>query len=78
MADLEKRTSISNTMVLIGLLVMAIAGGGVMSLIYGKLCELPQVGHQKAYLLLFICYIYILFFATMGYKFNGQKKQINK
>ena len=71
--DLGKHTELAS-----GLLVMAIAGGGVMSLIYGKLCELPQVGHQKAYLLLFICYIYILFFATMGYKFNGQKKQINK
>ena len=71
--DLGKHTELAS-----GLLVMAIAGGGVMSLIYGKLCELPQVGHQKAYLLLFICYLYILFFATMGYKFNGQKKQINK
>ena len=67
--DLGKHTELAS-----GLLVMACAGGGVMSLIYGKLCELPQVGHQKAYLLLFVCYIYILFFATYGYKLNGSKR----
>lgn len=78
--DLGKHTELAS-----GLLVMAVAGGGVMSLIYGKLCEVLQgdspiayLAHQKAYLILFVCYFYILFFATIGYKFNGQKKQINK
>lgn len=74
--DLGKHTELAS-----GLLVMACAGGGVMSLIYGKLCEVLQgdnpiayLAHQKAYLILFVCYLYILFFATIGYKFNGQKK----
>ena len=74
--DLGKHTELAS-----GLLVMACAGGGVMSLIYGKLCEVLQgdspfayIAHQKAYLILFVCYIYILFFATIGYKFNGSKK----
>jgi fucose permease len=71
--DLGKHTELAS-----GLLVMACAGGGVMSLIYGKLCELPQIGHQKAYLILFVCYIYILFFATYGYKMNGNKRDKSK
>ncbi|MCQ2279546.1 MAG: sugar MFS transporter [Bacteroidales bacterium] len=66
--DLGKHTEVAS-----GLLVMACAGGGVMSLIYGKLCELPHIGHQSAYSLLFVCYFYILFFATFGYKFQGKK-----
>ncbi|MDL2262055.1 sugar MFS transporter [Bacteroidales bacterium OttesenSCG-928-I21] len=48
------------------LLVMAIAGGAVMPLCYGKLSDVynPQI----AYTLLFVSYAYILLFATIGYK----------
>ena len=47
-------------------LIMAIAGGAILPLIYGKmsLAFNPQI----AYSLLFVCYAYILFFATVGCK----------
>jgi len=51
-------------------LVMAIAGGAIIPLAYGKLSDVfnPQI----AYSLLFISYLYILFFATKGYKIEKQ------
>ncbi len=69
--DLGRHTEIAG-----GLLVMACAGGGVMSLIYGKLIDIPSIGNQQGYLLLFVSYLYILFFATLGYKFDGKNKQL--
>ena len=62
-----------HTEVASGLLVMACAGGGVMSLIYGKLCDIQTIGNRAAYGLLFVSYIYILFFATYGYKIKSKK-----
>ncbi|MBO4644955.1 MAG: sugar MFS transporter [Bacteroidales bacterium] len=67
--DLGRHTEMAG-----GLLVMACAGGGVMSLVYGKLCDIPAIGHRTAYCLLFVSYLYILFFATYGYKMTGKKK----
>ncbi len=48
------------------LLVMAISGGAIMPLVYGKLSDMynPQI----AYIILFLCYAYILFFALIGCK----------
>ncbi len=48
------------------LMVMAIVGGAVMPLIYGRIADAatPHV----AYALLFVSYAYILFFATVGCK----------
>ncbi|MBP5134229.1 MAG: glucose/galactose MFS transporter, partial [Paludibacteraceae bacterium] len=48
------------------LLVMAIVGGAVMPLIYGRIAD--AVNPHVAYALLFVSYAYILFFATVGYK----------
>lgn len=48
------------------LLIMAIAGGAVMPLIYGKIADVATP--HAAYALLFVCYAYILFFATIGCK----------
>ena len=45
---------------------MAIAGGAILPLIYGKLSL--AYTPQSAYALLFVSYAYILFFATVGYK----------
>lgn len=59
--DLGKHTKLGSAF-----LIMAIAGGAVIPLIYGKLSI--AFDPQKAYALLFICYAYILFFATVGYK----------
>jgi fucose permease len=48
------------------LLVMAISGGAILPLIYGKLA-LPW-GLQDAYLMMVPCYLFILYFAVRGYR----------
>jgi glucose/galactose transporter len=48
------------------LMVMAIVGGAIMPLIYGRIAD--AVNPHAAYALLFVCYAYILFFATVGCK----------
>ena len=47
-------------------MVMAIVGGAIMPLIYGKIAD--AANQHVAYALLFVSYAYILFFATVGYK----------
>jgi MFS transporter, FHS family, L-fucose permease len=48
------------------LLVMAIAGGAILPLLYGKLSEAWNT--QTAYAVMIPCYLYIFYFATKGYK----------
>ncbi len=48
------------------LLIMGIGGGAILPYFYGKLAE--SFGIQEAYLILIPCYLYILFFATIGHK----------
>lgn len=48
------------------LLIMAIAGGAILPLIYGQLAD--SIGTQKAYLLLIPIYIFILYYAVSGHK----------
>lgn len=57
--NLGKHTKLASA-----ILVMAIAGGAIMPLFYGKLSDIynPQI----AYALLFVSYIYLMFFATIG------------
>lgn len=59
--DLGKYTKLGSAF-----LIMAIAGGAILPLIYGKLSL--AFNPQVAYSLLFVCYAYILFFATVGCK----------
>ncbi len=47
-------------------LIMAIAGGALLPLIYGKLAV--NMGTQQAYWIAIPCYTVILFFALFGYK----------
>jgi len=54
------------------LLVMAISGGAILPLIWGKLSDV--FSSQMAYLILIPAYLFILFFATIGYKINDWKK----
>jgi len=54
-----------------GLLVMAICGGGIVPLIYGALRE--SIGAREAYIMMLPCYLYILYFATKGYKVGKAK-----
>jgi glucose/galactose transporter len=48
------------------LLIMGIAGGAVVPLVYSKLAE--SVGSQQGYWLMMPCFIYILYFAMKGYR----------
>lgn len=50
------------------LLIMAIAGGAVMPLVYGKLADVASIGNQKAYWLMVPCYLFILYYSVAGYK----------
>lgn len=50
------------------ILIMAIAGGATIPLLYGYLAGLPSVGSTHAYSILVICYSVIFYFATFGYK----------
>jgi MFS transporter, FHS family, L-fucose permease len=51
------------------LLIMAISGGAILPLIYAKVAEaLGSNGMQDAYTIMIPCYLFILYFATKGYK----------
>lgn len=50
------------------LLIMAIAGGALLPLVYGSLIQNNILNAQYAYLMLIPCYLFILFFSTIGYK----------
>lgn len=55
-------------------LIMAIAGGATIPLLYGYLAGLPSVGSTLAYSILIPCYLIIFYFATWGYKVGSWKK----
>ena len=58
------------------LLIMAIAGGAILPIIYGALAE--KDGNQFAYWMLVPCYLFILFYALHGQKmrsWSSDKKQ---
>ncbi|HEY8401377.1 MAG TPA: sugar MFS transporter [Cytophagaceae bacterium] len=50
-----------------GLLVMMVVGGAVIPVIQGKLAEIPVIGYQYSFAIVFLCYAYILYFALKGY-----------
>ncbi|MEO5601143.1 MAG: glucose/galactose MFS transporter, partial [Cyclobacteriaceae bacterium] len=56
-----------------GLLVMAISGGAVLPLIYGKLSQ--TWSPKEAYIMMVPCYLFILYFAVKGYK-SGKLNKI--
>jgi fucose permease len=58
------------------LLIMGIAGGAVLPLLYGYLSDLPSVGPTLAYWVMVPCYLFILFFAVYGHKI-GKKTKAN-
>ena len=51
------------------LLIMAIAGGAIMPLVWGKLAD--NYNSQFAYWVLIPCYLFILYFANKGYKIKN-------
>jgi glucose/galactose transporter len=48
------------------LLIMAIAGGAILPLVYGQLSEVWN--SQQAYWIMVPCYLFIMYFAAKGYK----------
>lgn len=48
------------------LLIMGIAGGALLPLLYGYLSDVAD--HQQAYLMMLPCYLFILYFALAGHK----------
>lgn len=48
------------------LLIMAIAGGAILPLIYGRLSD--EWNTQQAYWIMVPCYLFILYYAISGYK----------
>ncbi|HMT29540.1 MAG TPA: sugar MFS transporter [Bacteroidia bacterium] len=50
------------------LLIMAIAGGALLPLLYGYLADMPQIGHSAAYWVLVPCYGFILFYSMRSSK----------
>lgn len=54
------------------LLIMGIAGGAILPLLYGKMVDIS--GNKAAYWVMIPCYLYILFFALAGHKIGFKKK----
>ncbi len=50
------------------LLIMGIAGGALLPLLYGFLSGKESIGGQQAYWILVPCYLFIIYFATFGHK----------
>jgi MFS transporter, FHS family, L-fucose permease len=54
------------------LLIMGIAGGAVLPLIYGRLADV--INPQQAYWIMVPCYLFILYYATKGYKLKANSQ----
>ncbi|MDP4266500.1 MAG: sugar MFS transporter [Bacteroidota bacterium] len=50
------------------ILIMGIAGGATLPLIYGRLADISYIGPNQAYWILIPCYIFILYYSLKGYK----------
>ncbi|MCK9616583.1 MAG: sugar MFS transporter [Lentimicrobiaceae bacterium] len=55
------------------MLIMAIAGGALLPLLYGRLADLTFIGHRQAYWIMVPCYLYILHYGTRGCKIKSWK-----
>jgi glucose/galactose transporter len=53
------------------LLIMGIAGGALLPLLYGRLADISSIGHQHAYWILLPCYLYILYYSLKGHKIKS-------
>jgi MFS transporter, FHS family, L-fucose permease len=50
------------------LLIMSIIGGGILTLAYGVLADMPSVGSRDAYWILIPCYMFILYYSGKGHR----------
>ncbi len=53
------------------LLIMAIAGGALLPLVYGWLADVPSIGQQSAYWMMVPCYAFILYYSVKGWKIKN-------
>jgi len=56
------------------LLIMGNLGGALLPLLYGRLADI--VNPQQAYVIVIPCYLYLLYYATMGHKVGKRIKMI--
>lgn len=56
------------------MLIMAIAGGAVLPVVYGHFADMENVGRQGAYLILIPCYLFILYYSLHGHTLRLRKK----
>ncbi|HVU55125.1 MAG TPA: glucose/galactose MFS transporter, partial [Puia sp.] len=57
-----------------GLLIMGIAGGALIPLLYGTLKGVPSIGNSLAFFICTLpCYLYILYYSIFGYKVGRSK-----
>jgi len=54
------------------LLIMAIAGGAILPLVWGKLADIHTVGPQTAYLIMVPCYLFILWYSISGARLKAK------
>jgi fucose permease len=50
------------------ILIMGIAGGALLPLVYGALADVPSIQAKQAYWIMVPCYLYIMYFAIAGHK----------
>ena len=50
------------------LLIMSIAGGAVLPLLYGRLADISFIGTRQAYCILLPAYLFILYYSVKGHK----------
>ncbi len=58
------------------LLIMGIAGGAVLPLLYGYLSDIESIGTTQAYWIMVPSYLFILFFAVSGRKIGRGDKTV--
>jgi len=57
------------------LLIMGIAGGATLPLLYGYLSDIESIGPSMAYWIMVPCYLFIFFFAASGHKIGKITKK---
>ena len=50
------------------MLIMGIAGGALLPLLWGQLSMIHSIGHQMAYWIIVPCYLFILFYSLKGHR----------
>nr|WP_295923906.1 sugar MFS transporter [uncultured Dyadobacter sp.] len=59
------------------LLLMSVIGGGIFPLVFGSLIDLYPATPQVSLLVLIICYMYLLYYATRGFKKLEWRKRVS-